>query len=218
MEITKEKTFEAWQAALRHILDHGTVYEDDNKRQCREVTNLLVTIESPESDVARPVETLTDFKKWVYPSQREITEMILTKKENPAHEYCYGSRIFNWENSVDQINDFVIPVLKKSLNSRRGFVILADPKKDSSPLSTHIPGLLLLDFKVKNKKINVHALVRSNDIFIGWPANLVQMHVLQKYIAQRINVETGYIATLSTSGQIFEDYREEIERVIAIKG
>lgn len=215
MEIKSETTIGAWKSSLKYILESGKDFTDENNRVCREILNLVIKVENPEKDITRAVEILNSFKKWVYPPIDEIAEVIMSRKLSPTYSFSYGPRLFNFNNAINQIDDFLIPLLKKNNFSRRGIVTLWNPTEDSKSYKREIPALISLDFKMRNKKLNVTAIVRSNDLFFGWPANFYQIFVLQEYVAKELNCKTGSLTTFSNSAHIFKDQFEDIQKVIA---
>jgi len=213
MEIITKTTVEAWKKALHYILDEGSDFTDHDNRICRETLNLTTTIEHPEKDFETPIELMQAFDL-VYPSKEELSTIMLNKDISTIYEYSYGPRIFNFLNQKDQINDFIIPLLKKDPRTRRGIVCLFNPVKDMDLNSKNVPSLLFLYFKIKDNKLHLTCYIRSNDFFIGWPGNIYQIYVLQKYVAERVNIETGSLATISSSAHIFHEHIEMIEKII----
>ena len=213
MEIINETTFGTWKSILKYIYENGSDFEDENKRLCREVINLSATIEEPKNDITKPVETLNSFGKWVYPSLEEIENIMISKKMAP-YEYSYGSRLFGFYGKINQIDDFIIPLLKQTPSSRRAIAVIWGPVIDSKVHRRDIPGMVALDFKLRKNKLNITSLIRSNDTFFGWPANIYQIYTLQRYVSKKLNVKTGSLTTFSTSAHIFSNQFEYIEKII----
>ncbi len=214
MKISSETTIGAWKSSLIHILKQGVDFVDENNRVCREELNFLIEVENPEKDINKPVESLYRFKKWVYPSIEELAEVIMSRKTVHAYSYSYGPRLFNFRGKINQVDDFLIPLMKKNSFSRRGIVTIWDPEQDSNAYKREIPALISIDFKMRNKKLNATAVVRSNDLFFGWPANIYQIFVLQEYIAKKLDCKIGSLATFSNSAHIFKDQFEDIRKII----
>lgn len=214
MEIEENTTLKAWKTALKKTMDYGSDFTDVDKRRCRQFLNLLVTIKNPESDIKRPVEIMNDFKKWEYPPLDELANIMLSKKVSSAYIYSYGSRLFNFSKEIDQIDGFVVPLLKRDPTSRRAFVVIWDPKVDSDPLSKEVPSLVSIDFKIHEGKLHLTATIRSNDMFFGWPANIYQLFALQKYVADKLDVVVGSLSTFSNSAHIFDEHFDDIRKVI----
>jgi thymidylate synthase len=215
MEIIREKALQAWKSALHAILSEGTDFIDREQRTCREVLNLVLTITDPV-DIDDPIEFMNRAEQWVYPTKEELSSIMLEKKRSMVYEYTYGPRIFEFQKQQDQINEFIIPLLKKDPSSRRAVIILYDPLKDSKLENKNIPSLMLVYFKIKDQKLHITCFIRSNDMFIGWPANIYQISVLQNYVSEKLNLSPGSLTTFSASAHIFHEHKEAIRHILKI--
>jgi thymidylate synthase len=115
----------------------------------------------------------------------------------------------------NQVDDFIIPLLKKDPNSRRAVVVLYSPVADSRVNKKETPSLISIFIKIIEKKLTLTIVIRSNDMFIGWPANIYQVYLLQKYVGEKLGIETGSITTISHSAHIFTEYDEEIKAALS---
>lgn len=204
--------YEAWKKALALVREEGRRYKDVRGRYCIEASNLVITVETREQ-LTLPIEYLQSQEDWLYPSLQEIAEVVLVRQPNQCYGYAYGVRLFHHGNAINQINDFIIPILKRDPTSRRAVAMLFDPAQDSDPTRSDVPGLVSLDFKIREGELQVTAFIRSNDLFIGWPANIYQLQVLLEYIAARLDIEPGAITTVSTSAHLFEEHLDHIKRL-----
>lgn len=215
MEI-KEKTAEkVWKKILKEVMENGVEFIDRKGRLCKETLNIITTVETAE-EITRPIEILSSFKKWFYPPLEELKNSILGKEDVPGYYYHYGSRAFNY-NGIDQMNDYVIPLLKKEPTSKRAIIIFYGPEKDTLPLKKETPGMVMMNFNIRNKKLHVTSVIRSNDLFYGWPGNIVQTYFMAEYLSKELNVPIGTLNTISISAHIFEDQFEEIKKIIGEK-
>jgi len=215
VEIKSETIINAWKSSLKYIFESGEDFTDENNRVCREVLNLITEVNNPGDDITVAIDVLNSFKKWVYPPLDEIGDLILSRKLSPTYSYSYGPRLFNFQNTVNQIDNFIIPLLKRNSFSRRGIVLVWNPVEDSNIYRRDVPGLISIYFKIRKKRLNATIVVRSNDIFFGWPANLYQVFVLQDYIAKKLGCQIGSLTTFSNSAHIFKDQFEDIQKVIS---
>jgi len=213
MIINEKSCIDAWKKSLRYILDNGADFRDKDERQCREALNLVVNIEQPEHDYDKPIDIMKGFE-WVYPSTEELSSIIFNREDLAIYEFSYGPRIFNFLGKKDQINDYVIPLLKNDPNSRRAIISLFNPQTDSDILNKNVPSLLSIHFKIKDGKLNCTCIIRSNDFFIGWPGNAYQIYLLQKYVSEKLNIKTGMLSTISCSAHIFHEHFENINKII----
>lgn len=212
-EIVRKTTSHAWKETLKFILENGRDYNDGTS-DFRQVLNLNVEIMEPEDDIIAPIKVLSDSDRWIYPSLEEIRSIILSKKKNPSYKFTYGQRLFDFNKEMNQLDDYVIPLLKKDKHTRRGVLNLWNPLVDGQ-VDPHIkPGLLMCTLKVVDNKLRLTAVIRNNDFFIGWPATLYQLYVIQDYIASKIDVEKGAIITYSPTAHIYKDHIEEIKKLL----
>ena len=214
MEIIKDSTQEAWKAMLKSIMADGTLITDKDKRVSWEVLNAIITIKNPSQDITKPIESMRELKKWVYPELDELEDVFFTKEASFVYYYTYGVRIFNYSNAKNQVDDFIIPLLQKDPTTRRAVIVLYYPVIDSNINIKETPSLLSLFFKIVGEKLTVTSVIRSNDMFIGWPANIYQIYLLQKHVAEKIGVEPGSITTISHSAHLFQEYKEEIDSIL----
>ena len=212
MDIREKTAEKVWKKMLRAVMENGTEFIDRRGRLCKEVLNIITTIETPEN-ITKPIEILSSFKKWEYPSLEELKAFMLEKEDVPGYYYHYGSRAFNY-NGIDKINNYIIPLLKKDSTSKRAILVFYGPEKDTLPLKKETPGMVMINFNIRNKKLHATAVIRSNDLFYGWPGNVVQTYFLAEYVSKELNVPLGTISTISISAHIFQDQFEDIRKII----
>jgi thymidylate synthase (methanogen type) len=215
MEIHAKSIMDAWKLTLSKIYNEGVDFVDQDKRICRELLNVLLIIESVK-DIEGPVDVMKSFRDFVYPSKDEIKNTMLSKKSYSGYDYSYGYRLFNYKNIKNQIDDYIIPLLKKNPLSRRAIVTLYDPLVDSDKNMKSVPGLINIYFKIRESKLQISVMIRSNDFFIGWPANIYQIYLLQKYVSDKLNLNTGTITVFSTSAHVFHEHFGKLENIVGI--
>ena len=214
MELRMPTAMDAWKAALHHIMEQGRPFKDDDKRTCKEVLNLSVTVEHPDVGIDEPIDSIKRKEKWVYPSKDELVSIIFNAHDLPLYDYTYGSRLFGYQGLKDQINDYIIPLLQTNPRSRRATAMAMDVLKDLDVKNRNAPGLVSLHFKVEEGKLLLTSVIRSNDFFIGWPANVYQLAALQRYVAGKLELSAGALTTYSISAHVFMEYDEDIEEVL----
>lgn len=215
--IRHKRAYKVWRNALNLILEEGREFIDEDDRTCKEISNMDLRIDSPSDNIREPIKRLNEFEKWIYPSLGEIEKNIISKETSLGYEYSYGDRIFAFsgdDKKKDQINEFIIPLLKENRRSRRAVVGIWNPLEDSNIFKKEIPGLVTLDFKMASGRLNVTGIIRSNDVFYGWPASIYQCFKIQEYVAEKLGEEIGFLSTFSTSAHIFEEQIEYIKKVI----
>ncbi len=216
-DFKSESALELWRKSLEFIMENGRDFDDEDERVCKEVFNLVLKLEPDPKDIKEPIKRLNEFEKWIYPSLDEIKSNMLSKDASIGYEYSYGNRVFGFPGNgseKDQINDFIVPLLEENKNSRRAIITVWNPLMDSDIFKKEVPGVISIDFKLRFGKLNVTEIIRSNDIFYGWPANIYQVYCLQNFVAEKLGVEPGFLTTISTSAHIFEDQEKYIRKVL----
>lgn len=196
---------QGWLQLLEQIRQTGELYTDQDGRECKEVLNSLLSIENP-ADTLTIVRHMQRQSEWVYPSAEELRSIILGSATHGTHEYSYVARLFG---KINQIDDFVIPLLRTKPESRRAAIVLYQADTDSKVTAKHVPGLLSVTFRLQQKKLELTCHVRSNDVFIGFPANAYQLRCLQEYVAEKLGVKTGALHVFSSSAHYFPEYEEQ---------
>ncbi|MEM4260032.1 MAG: thymidylate synthase [Candidatus Woesearchaeota archaeon] len=212
--VNKGTTNIAWKSALSQVFQKGKDFTDTDGRVCRELLNFLIIIKNPQKDIDKPIQIMRGFEKWIYPSKEELTAIILNKNYSLGYDYSYGPRIFGNEGKVDQIADFVVPVLKNNKDSRKAGISLYNKEEDSNIKNMNIPSLIYLYFKIRNNKLRCTSIVRSCDLFVGWPANIYQVFCLQEYISEKLGIKPGSLSTFCCSAHIFKEHFEHISDII----
>ncbi len=213
MEIIAKNVIEGWKSTLKVIMEKGNDFIDRDKRVCRELLNVVLMIEST-NDIEEPVNVMKRFKDFIYPSREEIKSIMLNKISPSGYNYSYGQRLFNYRNAKNQIDNFVYPLLRGNPNSRRGIAVIYDPLVDSLKNKKSVPGLISIYFRIYNSKLDITVNIRSNDFFIGWPANIYQIYVLQEYLANKLKIPTGGITVFSNSAHIFQEHFDKINKIL----
>lgn len=211
-EIIGKTAEEVWKKALKHVIENGSDYRDKNMRGCREWLNLVLRIEGVDK-IEKPIEILNSFGKWVYPPMEEIKAFIMSKKKVPGYYYNYGARAFNF-NALNQIEEYVIPLLKKYPVSKRAVVLFYKPDDDSYLDRKETPGMIMMNFNLRKGKLHATTIIRSNDLFYGWPGNICQTFILAEYVGKAVGCGIGTINTISVSAHIFDDQFDDIRRVL----
>ncbi|MCC7574158.1 hypothetical protein KO361_01040 [Candidatus Woesearchaeota archaeon] len=217
MELTSNSALDLWKRAVLLIRDNGRDFTDNDSRVCRELFNLVLNLECvDDSGVDEPIKTMIESKKWVYPSKEELSGIMFKEFQAPIYEYTYGGRIFGFGNELDQINSFIIPLLSRDPSSRRAVLVFYDPCEDSKIDNKNTPGIIYVQFRVVDDKLNMNCHIRSNDLFFGWPANIYQLFCLMSFVSKKLDLKNGTITTFSNSAHVFVDDFSEAEDVLGV--
>lgn len=94
------------------------------------------------------------------------------------------------ECEIDQL-PYVISKLQRDPHTRQAVVSLWDPTKDNLISANDHPCNNLVYFNLRNGKLNMTVIRRSNDLVWGVPYNMIQFSHLQALIAGSLNAEIG---------------------------
>jgi thymidylate synthase (methanogen type) len=213
LEIASTRIEEAWSQAMYKIAEEGEVSESDGKKT-REVLNVSITVKCPEGDFSEPVVHVQQLKKWVYPSTSDIASFFFSKESQILHKYSYGERIFSYSGLKNQVDDYIIPLLKSSPGTRRAIISIYNPVLDSYQLNKESPGILSIFFKVINNRLNITVVIRSSELLIGWPANIYQVRLLQKYVSEKVEIACGEVTTISHSAHLNEENLDDAKEIV----
>ena len=209
MYINAKTTNDAWKRILNLIWYSG--YELKSERgMTKEIHNLMVKVQEPFD------KNIDGFPM----SQEELKKYSLQLLDSDRHgfEYTYGERLRKWgseivEKPIDQI-DYVAKKLKLNKNSRRAIAVTWIPSVDTT--KTEVPCLILTDFIIREKKLHLTAVFRSNDMFGAWPANVYGLNNLNQYVAKKLKIKSGSITTLSISAHIYEHDWKNVRGILGI--
>ena len=127
---------------------------------------------------------------------------------------AYGY-IIQHKHGFDQL-DKVIELLKKDQNSRRA-VVNINYANDKVIETKDEPCTIALQFFVRDGKVNTTAIMRSNDLWTGTPYDIFYFTELQKYVANKLNLEYGAYTHFATSLHIYNRDEKNILDSINLK-
>ena len=114
---------------------------------------------------------------------------------------AYGARIFGGENSQwDQVKN----ILCKDPQSRQAVITIHQPR-DLFSSSLDIPCTCILQYFIRNGRLNGITYMRSNDIYLGMPYDIFSFTMLQEMLAVELDVDLGYYTHMVGSLHIYEN-------------
>lgn len=140
--------------------------------------------------------------------------------EQDKYHGAYGHRLRKHFN-FDQLN-LAYETLKHNPTSRQVLLQIWDPSSDlpkdkGLPLNPDIPCNVISLLKIRNNKLEWMQIIRSNDLVLGVPYNLVQFTYLQEIIAGWLNVEVGSYNQISDSLHLYQDSENFIHNAVKAK-
>ena len=187
---------DGWIRVVRKIMDSGMIRVDERGSETKWHDNVMIHIADP----------YTDRVSEKYPfSEGVLKEKYSTQLLNPDRmdfDYTYGERLNAWGDEINQI-DYVIAKLKESPNSRRAIATTWDPRKDT--VVDEVPCLNHFVFMVREGLLDVSVMIRSNDMYGAWPANVYALGDLLTYVSEKTGIKQGTITTLSINAHIYKN-------------
>lgn len=209
----------------------------------QELTNLRLIIKNPrdrtmrlqnrgENIFAQVAETLwvlggKDELKYLSPFLPRASEF--SDDGGKTWRSAYGKRLRNYPSqccssggikSVDQLK-LLTEAFSKSLDTRRGHLVLTYPPIDHSP-GIDVVCNVALQFFIRDKKLHMTIHNRSNDSIWGFSGiNFFEFTVLQEILADLISneigeeIELGTYVHNSTSFHVYSHHSDRTEKILS---
>lgn len=218
MEINSYSIQEGYLKLLREVYENGSVVLDERNSETIELLNMCVVIKNPLNDFYKLqcMNNNLDFDKYVekyliipnlvgFNGSQLVTycEQLFNPNKG-SFTYTYGERLLGYQINSERLDqlEYVKEKLKENRNSRRALIITWMPTCDC--FVSEVPCLQLIDFKIRNDKLNVSALWRSHDVKDAWFPNIVGILSLSNHIAEYLNIHVGDVSIYSLSAHIYK--------------
>lgn len=178
---------------------------DERESETRWLENVIIHIMDP----------YTDRVSNKYPfSEQVLRDKYATQLLNPDRmdfDYTYGERLNDWgKEGVNQI-EYVITKLKESPNTRRAVATTWDPRKDT--VVDEVPCLNHFVFMMCEERLNLSVMIRSNDMYGAWPANVYALGELLTYVSEKTKITPGTITTHSVNAHVYRHDWEKASKI-----
>ncbi len=193
-----------WQMLLRRIMERGNEVHDERGSLTKELLNTIVTIKNP-LDTETPEGYF-----WTGEKLEKYSKQFLNK-DKQGFVYTYGNRLREHFNGIDQIQEAILR-LKNCMESRRAISVTWDPTVDTK--NDEVPCMILVDFKIRDRKLNTTGLWRSHDIYGAWYPNAVGLSNLAAYVADKLKVDMGTLTIHSISAHIYEINFGDVKKIL----
>lgn len=155
---------------------------------------------------------------WYFTGRNDVafigTFASLWKKLSDDGETCnsaYGylmQEAFGF-NQVEKI----IELLHYDPNSRRAVINLNTPNKHVIETKDE-PCTIALQFLIRNGELHCTTMMRSNDIWFGFPYDIAFFTELQIYIADRLNVKYGTYTHFVVSMHLYDKDYDAVKKIV----
>ena len=144
-------------------MKNGVEIRDERGSITKEILNTMVNIKNP-LDTESPEGYF-----WTGEKLDKYSEQFLSN-DKQGFIYTYGNRLRKHFDGIDQIQE-AIDRLNNFKESRRAISVTWDPTVDTK--NDEVPCMMLVDFKIRDGKLNTTGLWRSHDIYGAWFPNAV---------------------------------------------
>lgn len=132
-------------------------------------------------------------------------------------EHCnsaYG-HIVHERYGYDQLEK-VISILRTDPESRRATINFNVPREDKDTTKDEIC-TSMLQFRVRNGHLECTAIMRSNDVYTGFPYDVTYFRILQYIIAEELDIPVGDYTHFVCSMHLYDRNKDNIrEKVIEL--
>lgn len=211
---------DAWEMCVRHVLRKGVSVTTEDGEETLETDELIVKVDNPFSEPM--ISTLAPYGSQMFDAYVDQ----LLNGTNSKFDYDYHGRLFNhpivsyewtydhlkdddgWVDrdcGVDQIAD-IVETLQRDKQSRRSVAVAWNVGTDGDYArqgTCSVPCLQWLQFLVRDGKLQLKVLFRSNDILLAMHANMYALVHLQKYVADQLGLPVGSYTHIVTVPHIY---------------
>lgn len=192
MEIVAPSISEVWQASIPPLLANGVWVPTERSMRALELQNVLFRITHPILNP--PLPTNYGFK------MSYVAAHIGTFHENYSGT-SIRSRLYQYAGQFNQI-EAIVTKLKENWYSRRAVVVAWEPVTDTE--SARPPCPIALSFLVRDQKLLLTAVLRSNDAWLATVPDMIALTQVQNDIASQLGVGMGEYAHLAVSYHMYE--------------
>jgi thymidylate synthase len=168
-----------------------------------------------------PIKSPIAEQVWFIQGEKDTTFLRkFTKMWDPFMEKdgtlssAYG---FRWRHHFgkDQLGK-TIELLENENVSRHGVIITWDPKDDGygGTPKKNVPCPFAYTINILGGRLNMHNIVRSNDMILGAPFDVLGFALLQCMIAQRLGVRPGVYTHSISNAHIYDNHYEGAKEII----
>ena len=197
MEIQGKTLAQAYNSALIFLKDYGKTYPCPDYNQDIIETSATIVVEEP---FAEPMISKVfpgghhELQQYVMEICDGILDFMVGATGN-VWEYTYHQRIGN------QLN-FVINELRRNPWSRRAVIDIRDNQTDQH--NEHPACLQHIQFMIRDGKLDMYVTMRSNDAYEATFMNAFGFIMLQKKVADELNVGVGKYEHRANSFHVYE--------------
>jgi thymidylate synthase len=204
--VRTETIGEAWLAIAARILGSGAPSTYDGL-PILELERVTLTVAAPRADDAI-IREFADPERlaWMHAN---FTDHALVRELGDARSYA--SRLFDYGDAGRNQIDWLVQRLADDPLTRSATITTFEPLLDTS----YIPCVSLLDFWIRDGRLDQLVYAHSIDFGTKGYGNLVELAWLQEHIAARLGVEVGRLDFIVKSAHVYETDFDTMKDVLA---
>jgi thymidylate synthase len=230
-----ESVEESYQTLVKTLLEEGNEVSPRGQLT-KEISPAAITITNPLKNViSHPVRDLNygfmvGELLWILEGKNNLDITHYNSvwgnftDDGETLNGAYGQRIFKWNGyDVDTDKKVIIDQfelayqqLKKDPQTRQASIVLFNPARDYKSTKDK-PCTNLLRFTIRDGKLNMLTMMRSNDIWWGYPYDVFNFTMLQAIMASKLGIEVGKYTHIADSLHIYERHFEIGEEMVNTK-
>lgn len=185
---------------VRHVLRKGVPVTTEDGEETLETDALIVKVDDPFTEPM--ISTLAPYGSKMFGAYVEQ----LLDGDDSDFDYTYHERLYHYDvepnrnsHRRDQIY-WAIDKMKCEPKTRRGIAVVCHAWDIDA---CHPPCLQWLQFLIRDGKLQMKVLFRSNDILLAMHANMYALVHLQKYVADQLGLPVGSYTHIVTVPHIY---------------
>lgn len=129
----------------------------------------------------------------------------------------YGYR-WRYHFGRDQILE-AVKLLKKDPTNRQAIITTWDAHKDGlgTPKQKNVPCIPILQLLVLDQKLVMNLVWRSNDMYLGFPHDVAGFSLLQKILAQKMDLQTGNLNYTILHAHLYENQIQNAQKLLEVE-
>lgn len=197
MERTYDNPHEMWLTVTKHFLNNDSTLIPS--RDYRTSSIPIVSI------IKHPTTKVQPNPKYSQEFADNYVKQMCDGDSDGDFVYTYHERLFNYK-GINQI-DYIIKTLKENPESRRAIAITWQPDVDENledvPCLQHVLCTLDDTGYANVNFLNMTAVFRSHDMFLGLPMNAIGLSGLMEKIAKELNAVVGTLTIVSLNAHVY---------------
>lgn len=189
MKIRNSSIYNTWKDSLTYLINCTEVVPTERNLDTYEIRNVVLEIEKPLDDI----DALLSFER-----SRGIDY------SSKSYEEYWGivrNKVKKFPKSSVNQEDVIVNKLKSCSYNRHGYVSIWVPSIDTT---VSYPSCIIgVYFMVRDERLNMTAILRSNDAWGQALNDMYELVEIQKNVAHRLQMEVGMYTHFAMSYHLY---------------